>query len=81
LNDVSPLPVFFGEDQGRYLVTADPEKLKLLTERAAKAGVFLPRIGTTGGRDLKLGAAISISVAKLREAHDNWFPAFMAGEL
>ena len=49
--------------------------------RAKAAGVVAPVIGTTGGSDLKLGDVISISVAKLKEAHENWFPAFMSGEL
>jgi phosphoribosylformylglycinamidine synthase len=80
-NGVSALPALFGEDQGRYLVTARRDNLDTLFARAAAAGVFAPRIGTTGGGDLKLGALAVISVAKLREAHENWFPAFMAGEL
>ena len=78
LNDVSPLPVFFGEDQGRYLLAADPQHLDTLFERAEAAGVFLPWIGNTGGDELNLGKVVSISVAKLRQAYENWFPAFMS---
>ncbi len=79
---VSPLPVFFGEDQGRYVVTVPARRRRRASSPGAKAaGVFMPWIGKTGGSDLKLGDVISISVAKLREAHENWFPAFMAGEL
>jgi len=78
LNDVSPLPVFFGEDQGRYLLTADSQHLDTLFERAEAAGVFLPWIGNTGGDELNLGKVVSISVAKLRQAYENWFPAFMS---
>jgi phosphoribosylformylglycinamidine synthase len=39
----------------------------------------MPWIGTTGGTDLKLGSLATIAVAKLCEAHENWFPSFMAG--
>ena len=76
-----PLPVFFGEDQGRYVLTVAPDDLETVMVRAAEAGVFAPWIGNTGGADLKLGEVISISVAKLAEAHENWFLAFMSGEL
>jgi phosphoribosylformylglycinamidine synthase len=79
LNDVSPLAAFFGEDQGRYVVTARRDDLDRLLEGAEAAGVFMPWIGTTGGSELRLGEVVSISVAKLKEAHEDWFPAFMAG--
>jgi phosphoribosylformylglycinamidine synthase len=77
----SPLSVFLGEDQGRYVLTVRPADLGEVNRRAEAAGVLMPLIGATGGADLVLGSAISISVAKLAEAHDNWFPAFMAGAL
>jgi phosphoribosylformylglycinamidine synthase len=79
LNDCSPLAVFFGEDQGRYVVTARRDDLETLLERADAAGVFMPWIGNTGGDHLRLGEVVALPVAKLREAHENWFPAFMAG--
>ncbi|MEO8669344.1 MAG: AIR synthase related protein, partial [Bauldia sp.] len=81
LNDVSPLATFFGEDQGRYVLTASRHDLDSLHQRAKAAGIFMPWIGSTGGALLQLGEVISISVAKLKEAHENWFPAFMTGAL
>ncbi len=82
LKDHSPIPVFFGEDQGRYLVTIPRDQVDwFLGEFLKDTGVFAPRIGVTGGRDVKLGDARAISVAKLKAAHEGWFPAFMEGEL
>ncbi|HZP21027.1 MAG TPA: phosphoribosylformylglycinamidine synthase subunit PurL [Bauldia sp.] len=81
LNDVSPVEVFFGEDQGRYVLTASRDALDELHERAEAAGILMPWIGTTGGADLRLGEVVSVPVAKLREAHEYWFPAYMAGRL
>jgi phosphoribosylformylglycinamidine synthase II len=82
-DDTDPIPVFFGEDQGRYLVTLnlDPQEDEILDlwARAKAAGVFAPWIGTTGGTFLKLGEARAISVADLRSAHESWFPRFMDG--
>ena len=75
----SPAPVFFGEDQGRYLLTiresADP--ITALIARADDLGVSLARIGTTGGAQLKLGIARAISVQELKSAYEGWFPRFM----
>jgi hypothetical protein len=31
-----------------------------------------------GGSELTVEGILTISVAKLKEAHENWFPSFMA---
>jgi phosphoribosylformylglycinamidine synthase subunit PurL len=80
LNDIDPIPVFFGEDQGRYLVTIASEHLDLMLDEAQALGIFAPWIGNTGGDALELGEARSIPVRDLKTAHEGWFPAFMAGE-
>jgi phosphoribosylformylglycinamidine synthase II len=76
-----PIPQFFGEDQGRYLVTIrefpDLEDFARFMARVNDAGIFAPWIGTTGGSELKLGNARAIPVAELRAAHESWFPRFM----
>lgn len=81
LVDIDPIPVWFGEDQGRYLVTLgiDPQqgKIEEIWEEAESLGIFAPWIGTTGGKDLKLGEARAISVGELTAAHESWFPRFM----
>jgi phosphoribosylformylglycinamidine synthase len=79
LSDENPAETFFGEDQGRYLVTIRRDDLDRVHEAAEAAGLFAPWIGTTGGSDLKLGESTPIPVAKLRAAHETWFPAYMAG--
>jgi phosphoribosylformylglycinamidine synthase len=73
-----PIPAFFGEDQGRYLLTVQGnETVAALTRRAEDCGVPLARIGMTGGTELKLGNARAIPVAELKSAHEGWFPRFM----
>jgi phosphoribosylformylglycinamidine synthase II len=74
-----PIPVWFGEDQGRYLVTvalAGRDLGDLLAE-IREAGVSAPAIGKTGGSELKLQGARAIPVAELKAAHESWFPRFM----
>ncbi|QDZ10735.1 phosphoribosylformylglycinamidine synthase subunit PurL [Devosia ginsengisoli] len=83
LTDQNPILQYFGEDQGRYLVTIDldpqSEALAALWRDAEVAGVFAPWIGTTGGADLVLGAARPVPVAALKAAHEGWFPSYMDG--
>ena len=74
------LGFLFGEDQARYLVTAPAAAGRALSEAAAGSGVPLFRLGTVGGEDLIVEGAVTISLAKLRQAHEAWFPAFM-GEM
>ena len=39
LNDVPPAASFFGEDQGRYVVTVREDDLERVWERTGKAGL------------------------------------------
>ncbi|HLV85022.1 MAG TPA: AIR synthase-related protein, partial [Devosia sp.] len=83
LEGQDPVLQYFGEDQGRYLVTVnlDPQgdAMLALWDQARQLGVFCPWIGTTGGTALTLGAARPVPVADLKAAHEGWFPGFMAG--
>lgn len=71
--------VWFGEDQGRYLLTAPDGRADEILALAAKAGVSVAVIGETGGDVLALGRASPVLVRELLEAHENWMPAYMAG--
>ena len=82
LDGGDPIPLFFGEDQGRYLVTMKRENLdKFYEEVYPYAGVFAPWIGVTGGTSLTLGEARPVPVAELKAAHEGWFPNYMQGEI
>ncbi|MDW6022670.1 phosphoribosylformylglycinamidine synthase subunit PurL [Mesorhizobium sp. BAC0120] len=73
-----PIPTFFGEDQGRYLVTIPRDKTEwFFDKRVVDTGIFAPWIGMTGGRELKLGEARAIPITELKAAHESWFPRFM----
>ncbi|MCC0055821.1 MAG: phosphoribosylformylglycinamidine synthase subunit PurL [Rhodobiaceae bacterium] len=74
---VDPVCAFFGEDQGRYVVTLPESAVAGVMAAAKDAGVALLRIGTTGGDALELGAAGPLKVASLAARHEAWFPAYM----
>jgi phosphoribosylformylglycinamidine synthase subunit PurL len=69
---------FFGEDQGCYVLTAEPAGTEAITAEARRLEVPLARIGATGGETLKLGGAAPVALAALREAHETWFPDTMS---
>ncbi|KQN74224.1 phosphoribosylformylglycinamidine synthase subunit PurL [Devosia sp. Leaf64] len=83
IEDHDPVLQYFGEDQGRYLVTLnlDPqgEKIAALWAEAKTLGIEAPWIGTTGGTELVLGKARAVSLAELTQAHEGWFPNYMNG--
>ena len=68
----------FGEDQGRYLVTARPDEAARILDEATRAGVEARVIGVTGGDSLTLPGEAPILIADLGAAHEGWFPAYMA---
>ena len=83
LLDADPVSVFFGEDQGRYLLTLGiyphGDEWDDLRAEQERLGIFAPWIGSTGGTSLKLGEARAIPVEELKAVHESWFPRFMDG--
>ncbi len=79
-SDNNPILAFYGEDQGRYVLTVKQSDLETVKAQAASAGVSLAVIGKTGGSSVKLGTARAVEIKELRNAHESWFPQFMDGE-
>lgn len=71
------IPAFFGEDQGRYLVTAPADDQKDILDQAKTLSISVMILGATGGKELKLGESRAISIEDLRAAHESWLPDFM----
>ncbi|MBC2860271.1 phosphoribosylformylglycinamidine synthase subunit PurL [Stappia sp. 28M-7] len=69
----------FGEDQGRYVLTFNTDEAASVLEDALDAGLEIVEIGQVEGSDLTVEDILTISVAKLRETHETWFPHYMTG--
>src|SRR5690606_18424916 len=69
---------WFGEDQGRYIVTASREEAEKIVADSPVSAVV---IGVTGGDTLTLGETKPISIKDLRDAYEGWFPAFMGSTI
>ena len=70
---------WFGEDQARYVVTVPEGQASTVIDAAAQSGITAARIGTTAGDRLIPGDEAPILINEMREAHEGWFPAYMAG--
>ena len=70
---------WFGEDQGRYVVTVKPSVAERILLRARSSGIPARQLGFTGTDALTLQDERPIPVAKLRERFESWLPAYMAG--
>jgi phosphoribosylformylglycinamidine synthase len=68
----------FGEDQARYILTCPAKHAAKIITQAHVAGIDVIKVGTTTQDPTVVIGDISIKLRELREAHEGWFPAFMA---
>jgi phosphoribosylformylglycinamidine synthase subunit PurL len=69
----------FGEDQARYVLTCAPKDVAKIITQAHVKSVDIVRIGNVScSGDVNFGGT-AITLAELRDAHEGWFPKYMAG--
>jgi phosphoribosylformylglycinamidine synthase II len=69
----------FGEDQARYLVTLPKPQSQSMVSAAKAARVPARIIGQTQGNALTLAGGDTISLDKLKKAHEGFLPRLMNG--
>jgi phosphoribosylformylglycinamidine synthase II len=69
---------WFGEDQGRYVLTVRDTDVAAVLGVAAAAGVPVTRLGATGGSELLLPGERPLPVSALVRRFESWLPAYMA---
>jgi len=75
------IPFFFGEDQGRYLLTAPPEEADRIEGELQHAGIVHAIIGKTiSAKVLRVEREGELALSTLRTAYESWFPNYMSGE-
>ncbi|MFA5123002.1 phosphoribosylformylglycinamidine synthase subunit PurL [Zavarzinia sp.] len=75
----APLHAFwFGEDQGRYLLSVAVDRVESILDQARSAGVPVAVIGTTGGDAISVDGGHKAPLAVLRDAFEGWLPRYMA---
>ena len=69
--------VWFGEDQGRYVLSVAPERAEDILERARLLALPARIVGRVGGNAIALKSEPALPLADLRAAHEAWLPGFM----
>ncbi|MBB5072977.1 phosphoribosylformylglycinamidine synthase [Bartonella callosciuri] len=70
----------FGEDQARYLLAVKPHALNNLKELAQLNAISLTELGIVEGNSLDIDGILTLSLDKLIQAYESWFPQFMGEE-
>ena len=71
--------IWFGEDQGRYVLAAHPSTAEEIAERARLLGLPARIVGRVTGNSLSLKGELPLPLAELRADHEAWLPSFMGG--
>jgi phosphoribosylformylglycinamidine (FGAM) synthase-like enzyme len=77
--DTAAHAFWFGEDQGRYVVTAKDADARTILGLAAKNSIPLQRLGSTAENALILPGERPILIASLVSRFEGWLPQYMAG--
>jgi phosphoribosylformylglycinamidine synthase len=69
--------VWFGEDQGRYVLAVEPSRAEEIAARARLLGLATRIVGRSGGDALVVKGEPALSLEELRQAHEGWLPGYM----
>lgn len=69
----------FGEDQGRYIVTASQADAGGIVAQGRAAGVPVERIGVTGGSDILFTGEAALSIQEACRVFESFLPNLMKG--
>ncbi len=82
-----PHAIWFGEDQGRYVVEVTPQKAEEVLERARLLELPSRVAGRTVGTDASGGSSLSLKgdkplpLSELRTAHEGWMKGLMGATI
>ncbi|MGE0767090.1 MAG: phosphoribosylformylglycinamidine synthase subunit PurL [Hyphomicrobiaceae bacterium] len=73
--------IWFGEDQGRYLIACQPSIAEEIADRARLLALPARIVGRVGGESLTLKDEQALPLAQLKATNEAWLPEYMAGEI
>ena len=77
---IVPQAWWFGEDQGRYIVTVNEKDLLSVFTKLKAVEVPCVQIGLTGGQEIAVAGAGAVQVKALAQAFESWLPDYMNGK-
>jgi phosphoribosylformylglycinamidine synthase len=78
--EIVPHAWWFGEDQGRYVVTVNEKDLLGVFTKLKAIEVPCVQIGLTGGHEVAIAGEGKLHVKALAHAFESWLPAYMGGK-
>jgi phosphoribosylformylglycinamidine synthase len=81
LGDRATIPFLFGEDQARFVIAVTHDAIESVLADAMASGIPAAAIGNCGSDALVIPGTMSLSVDRMRQAHESWLPSYMSGEL
>ncbi len=72
-----PHAAWFGEDQARYVLEAEPGMVEEIIERARLLALPARVVARVGGVGLALKSEPLLPLDDLRKAHEDWLPSYM----
>jgi phosphoribosylformylglycinamidine synthase len=71
--------IWFGEDQGRYVVSVEPGYAEEVLERARLLALPARIVARVGGTAITKKGETALPLSDLRAAHEGWMPGYMGG--
>ncbi|MEM8974319.1 MAG: phosphoribosylformylglycinamidine synthase subunit PurL, partial [Pseudomonadota bacterium] len=78
-SDLPMHAIWFGEDQGRYVIEVRSDNVDSVAALARDAGLACRKIGQTGGTDIRISDEPGLALADLSANHEGWLPNYMDG--
>jgi phosphoribosylformylglycinamidine synthase subunit PurL len=69
--------IWFGEDQGRYVLAVEPSLAEHVMERARLLALPCRIFGRSGGDTLEKPGEDGVPLEVLRKTHERWLPSYM----
>ncbi len=70
--------IWFGEDQGRYVLSVAPQRAEEILERARLIQLPARIVGRVGGDSIVVKGEAPLALSELRTVHEAWLPSFMS---
>jgi phosphoribosylformylglycinamidine synthase len=77
---IVPHAWWFGEDQGRYIVTVNEQDLLSVFTKLKAVEVPCVQIGLTGGHAIAVAGEGKVHIKALAHAFESWLPGYMSGK-
>jgi phosphoribosylformylglycinamidine synthase subunit PurL len=76
-----PHAIWFGEDQGRYVLEVSAQDAETVMERARLLNLPTRVVGRVEGTTIALKGEAPLKIDALRQTHESWLPGYMGSKV